>query len=81
MIAQLLEKGEPEAAAAVVLQMKDLFPGLPASMPPDEADEARRSLARCVQLEEDLRRQVLASLNRLAATRRSGAYRHRASSP
>jgi len=81
MIAHYLEKGEPGSAAAIVAEMNELFPRLPTSMPADEVTKARRLLERCVGLEEEMRRGVLASLNRLAATRKAMTYRHRGSGP
>jgi hypothetical protein len=76
-IAQLLEKGEPESAAAVVAEMNELFPNLPASMPADEAAEAHRLLERCVGLEKKMRSDVVASLKRLGSSRKAMVYRHR----
>jgi hypothetical protein len=76
-IAGLLERGDPESAAAVVAEMNKLYPRLPSSMPPEEVTEARRLLARCVDLEENLRQKVLASLKHLAVTRKSMRYRRR----
>jgi hypothetical protein len=76
-IAKLLEKGDPESAAAVVAAMNELYPRLPSAMPEAEAIEARRLLARCVKLEEELRSRVLASLKGLATMRKSMNYCHR----
>ena len=76
-IAQFLEKGDPVSAAAVVAEMNDLFPNLPASMPADEAAEAHRLLQRCVDLEKEMRSDVVASLKRLGASRKAMTYRHR----
>jgi hypothetical protein len=76
-IAAFLENGDPESAATVVAEMNELYARLPTSMPAEEATEARKLLERCVGLEEVLRRQVLASLKHLAATRKSRNYRFR----
>jgi hypothetical protein len=80
-IAQLLEKGDPESAAAVVAEMNILLSSLPASMPADEAAEAGRLLERCVGLEKEMRSGVIASLKRLGASRKAMTYRHRGLGP
>ena len=80
-IAVLLEKGEPVAAAAIVVEMNELFSTLPSAMPQGEIDEATHLLHRCKELERGLRQSVLASLQRLAATRKSLVYRRYGSGP
>ena len=74
-IATLLEKGEPEAAAAVVGELNSVLSQSPSEMPEAEYVEARGLLERCEKLERDARQDVLASLQRLAATRKSSIYR------
>lgn len=80
-IADLLERGEPVAAAAIVAEMNDVFPRLPPDMPDDELVEARRLLDLCTALECGLRQNVLASLRRLAATRKALVYRQHGRRP
>jgi hypothetical protein len=74
-ISILLERGEPEEAAAIVSEMNEVFPRLPREMPSEEFAEARRLLEHCTTLEKGMRQSVLASLQRLAATRRASVYR------
>lgn len=80
-IAILLEKGEPIAAAAVVAEMNEIFPRLPAEIREEELQEAQGLLERCKELEQGLRHKVLASLQQLAATRRSRIYQWGGHSP
>ncbi len=74
-IAGLMEKGEAVEAAAAVAEMNELLPLLPLEMTTDELTEAKRLLDRCVELEGGMRQTVIASLQRLAATRKSLVYR------
>jgi hypothetical protein len=74
-IATLLEKGDPVAAAAIVSEMNELLPRLPRDMPQEELAEATQLLDRCKELEEGLRQNALAALQRLGATRKSLIYR------
>jgi len=74
-IAALLEKGEPEAAAAIVAEMNEVSPRLPTEMPADELAEAQSLLERCAELERGVRQNVLDALRRLGATRKSLVYR------
>jgi hypothetical protein len=80
-IAALLESGQPVEAAAVADEMNELLPHLPEQMPQEKAEEARNLLAHCAVLEEGLRQQVLTSMQRLAATRKSTIYRRQGSGP
>jgi hypothetical protein len=70
----LLEKGEAVEAAAIVEEMKAVIARGPAAMTERELSEARSVLARCGSLEEGLRANTLASLQRLGALRRSRVY-------
>jgi hypothetical protein len=74
-IAVLLEQGKPVEAATIVAEIEELLPRLPPKMPEDQLAEARTLLARCGVLEQTMRQSVVASLQRLAATRRSSIYR------
>jgi hypothetical protein len=74
-IGALLEKGEAVQAAAIVSEMTEIFPRLPMEMSPDELAEASNLLAHCAELERGLRQNVLVSLQRLAATKKSMVYR------
>jgi hypothetical protein len=74
-IAALLEQGKPVEAATIVTEMTELLPRLSPEMPDDQLAEARILLARCGVLEQAVRQSVVASLQRLAATRRSSIYR------
>jgi hypothetical protein len=74
-ITGLMEKGEAVEAAGAVAEMNELLPLLPLEMTTDELAEANRLLKRCVELEAGMRQKVLASLQRLAATRKSLVYR------
>jgi hypothetical protein len=74
-IGALLEKGEAVQAAAIVSEMTEIFPLLPPEMPADELAEAKDLLAHCGDLERGLRQNVLVSLQRLAATKKSLVYR------
>ena len=56
-------------------ELTEIFPRLPPEMPPDEVAEARSLLAHCAELERGLRQNVLVSLWRLAATKKSLVYR------
>ena len=80
-IATLLEKGEPVEAALVVAEMNELLPRLPQDIAEAELAEARNLLTRCEALERDLRRDVLGSLQLLAAARKSSIYRRYGSAP
>jgi hypothetical protein len=80
-IAILLEKGESVQAATVVAEMNDVFPRLPPDMPDHELAEARRLLDHCTALERGLRQSVLASLQRLGATRKALVYREHRGRP
>ena len=71
----MLESGDPVAAAAIVAEMTEFLPRLPPEMPAEELAEASRLLEHCTTLEKVLRQRVLASLQRLGATRRATAYR------
>jgi hypothetical protein len=74
-IAGLMEKGEAVEAAVAMSEMNELLPLLPMEMTTEELAEANRLLRRCVELESGMRQKVLASLQRLAATRKSLVYR------
>jgi len=80
-IATLLEKGEPVEAALVVAEMNELLPRLPQDMAEAELNEAKNLLTRCEALERDLRKDVLGSLQLLAATRKSSIYRRYGGAP
>ena len=73
-ITELMEKGQAVEAALAVAEMRELLPLLPLEMTTDELAEADRLLKRCVELEAGMREKVLASLQRLAATRKSLVY-------
>jgi hypothetical protein len=70
-----MEKGEAVEAAVAMSEMNELLPLLPMEMTTEELAEANRLLRRCVELESGMRQKVLASLQRLAATRKSLVYR------
>jgi hypothetical protein len=74
-IGALLERGEAVQAAAIVKEMTEIFSRLPPELPADELAEANSLLAHCAELEGSLRRNVLVSLQRLAATKKSLVYR------
>jgi hypothetical protein len=80
-IAALLEKDDPVSAAAIMVEMNELFPTLPSDVAQEELAEAVRLLHHCRELEQGLRQSVLASLQRLAATRKSLVYRRYGSGP
>ena len=80
-IAVLLEKGNPVEAAAVVCEMNEVLSRGPTAMSESEYAEARSLLALCEKLERDARQDVLVSLQRLAATRKSSIYRRFGSDP
>ena len=71
----LLEKGDAVAAAAVVAEMNQALASLPLEMPDAELTEAQGLLVRCEEMEQGMRKEVLSSLQRLAATRKSSIYR------
>jgi len=80
-IAALLEKGDAVAAAAVMVEMNELFPRLPSDMPNEELAEATQLLDHCKELERGLRQGALQDLRRLAALRKSRVYRRYGGGP
>ena len=78
-IAAFLEGGDGEAAAGVMVEVQELLPHLPSSMPDDELAQAQQLLQRCCELEAGLRQRIVASLKELGAGRRGFVYRHMAS--
>jgi hypothetical protein len=77
-IAGLLERGQAEEAAALLPELRGIMSQPPLAMPPAELEEARHLLGRCVAVGGTLRQDVLASLQRMGAGRKSIAhYQHR----
>ena len=80
-IAVLLERGQAVEASALLPEMNRILSSPPVEMSSAEVEEANHWLGRCVALEGCLRQEVVASLQRLAATRKSRAYRRYAVRP
>lgn len=71
----LLEQGDGVAAAERVPAMNALIAALPPALPEPEAEEAKRLLDRCWELERGLQAGILEGMRRLGAARKSAAYR------
>jgi hypothetical protein len=76
-IAALLEKGDAEAAAAILPDMKETLAARPVGASPEQIAAAQALLGRCAVLEQDLRNAMMASFQRLGAVRKSRVYRLR----
>ena len=73
-MAVLLEQGDAVGAAKLVEELEAVMARGPTAMTAEELSEARTLLAHCGELERGLRGSALASLQRLAALRRSRVY-------
>jgi len=76
-----LEKGDPIEAAGMVPELNALVSTLPVNAPEKETENARQLLGRCAALEDSLRGQVVESMRRLGAVRKSMVYRRFARRP
>ncbi len=70
-----MERGDPKAAAAVVVEMKEVFSTMPSSVHESDVAEVRGLLHRYGVLGEELRQRTMVAMNRLGAARRSRVYR------
>lgn len=76
-IALLLEKGDAEAAAAIVPEMTENLASASVAATEEQLREARTLLGRCTALERDLREKMTAAFWRLGAARKTRVYRSR----
>ena len=76
-----LERGDPIEAVGMVSELNGIVRESPVDAPQEEVERARQLLVRCVELERSLRKQVIESMRRLGAVRKSMVYRRMASRP